>query len=77
MISTNDINVAKRRLDDVGDPRNFQHFKAFGKHYGLKIGSAAFGTILLFQAVCPLLDFIFPSQGRNNGGNGNGKRDRR
>jgi hypothetical protein len=75
MISTNDINVVKRRLDDVGDPKNFQHFKAFGRHYGVPVLSAAFGTVLFFQALCPLLDFFSPSQ--KQGGNNNGRRDRR
>ncbi len=67
-ISIGDAQNGKRKVEDIGNPKNFPHVKAYGKHYGGKIAAALMSIVLIIQLVTLAVDFWCsePKMKRNN-----------
>lgn len=67
MVTVGDAQNGKRKTEDVGNPRNFPHTKAYNKHYSGIIASGLLIIVIGVQLLNTALDFWFSEPKQNNG----------
>ncbi|MBP3732396.1 MAG: hypothetical protein J6I84_04040 [Bacilli bacterium] len=66
MVTIGDAQNGKRKIENVDNPKNFPHTKAYNKYYG-GIMSTGFVVIVVgIQLINAALDFFFTEKGKKN-----------
>jgi len=73
-ISISDVSNGKRRVDDVGDPKNYRHLKQYSRFYGSRVASGLMVIVISVPLVTSILDFFSPR--KHNGREDKRKNDR-
>ncbi len=59
MVTVGDAQNGKRKVENVDNPKNFPHTKAFGRFYGAKVAAGLLVVVVGIQLINGVLDFFW------------------